>query len=379
MKELKVLLENNFITKEDNRELFYQIKDNYKQFKPFIVDKLGYELIIRTDFIRLEKRPGVAEEWMGIEGFEDKQEYIFFMLLIMFLEDKNKEDQFLLSHITEFLASQGIGEAVDWTQYRVRRSLIKVLKAALEQGLIRITDGREDDFIQNAEREVLFESTGLSRYLVRTFHQNIDKIKSYRDLEVPQEELIDVERGTTRKNRVYRKLLLSPIVYQDEKDDEDYAYIKNYHHIIEEDFRKYLGWTFQLHRNGALVIPGQQDKTKFVFPNTSALSDIILHFNALIREQLQSGSLHRTAEDTIKLTQKEFKDLVQLLISQKLEGWSKEYREASLERTEFILMEEMKRYKMIKIRADEIILLPLVGKLIGDYPEDYYTGGGKDE
>ncbi len=378
MEELKALLENNFIFKETDRELFYQIKDNYKQFKAFVVDKLGYELIMRGDFIRLEKRPGTAESWMGIKEFEDKQEYVFFMLLIMFLEDKNKEDQFLLSHITEYIAAHVIGEAVDWTQYRIRRSLIKVLKVVLGQQLMRITDGQEDDFMQSAEREVLFESTGLSRYLVRTFHQEVSQLKSYRDLEVEQEDVLDIERGAIRKNRVYRKLALSPIVYYEGSNDEDYAYMKNYRHIIEEDFKKYLGWTFQLHRNGALVIPQEQDKTSFTFPNTSAISDILLQFNRLIRNQLIKGELTRTTEDSIVIDEGTFKQLVELLVSQKSEGWSKEYREASLERVVAAIIEEMKRFKMLRVKGNQLIIMPLSGKLVGDYPETY-TGGEQDE
>lgn len=374
MDEIKILLEKNFILKEEQRELYYSIKDHYKQIKPFIVDKLGYELIIRSDFIRLEKRPGKAESWMGIKEFEDKQAYVFFMLLIMFLEDKNKEDQFLLSHITDYIAANAIGEEVDWTQYKTRRMLIKVLQVALSFKLINTTDGEEGDFIQDASKEVLFESTGLSRYFVRTFHSDVMALKSYKDLEVEKEDILDQEKGVVRKNRVYRKLLLSPIVYREEHNDEDYAYIKNYHHIIEEDFRKYLGWTFQLHRNGALVIPGEQDKVSYTFPSTSALSDIMLQFNGLIKKELLEGQLHPTMEDTIVMDKSQFQEFVQQLMDEKSIGWSKEYREADKERVSNDLLQALRRFKMAEVKQDQVILLPLIGKIIGDYPEDFVGG-----
>lgn len=378
MEELKMLLERDFILKEEERELYYRIKDSYKQMKPFIVDKLGYDLIIRGDFIRLEKRPGQAESWMGIKKFEDKVEYVFFMLLIMFLEDKNKEDQFLLSHITDYIVANRIGDEIDWTQYRTRKSLIKVLQVALTQKLIKITDGAEEDFIQDAHKEVLFESTGLSRYLVRTFDRDVAMIKSYRDLEMENEDLLDQERGTIRKNRVYRKLLLSPIVYHKEGQDEDYAYIKNYRAIIEEDFRKYLGWTLQVHRNGAIVIPHEQDKVSYSFPNASALSDIILQLNSFIRREVSTGKWVRDAADRINIHEHEFEALVEALMMQKSEGWSKEYREASKERLIADLLKEMQRFKLASVKKDMIILLPLVGKIIGDYPSEF-NGGKIDE
>lgn len=377
MEALKELLEKNFILKEEQRELYYRIKDQYKQLKPFIVDKLGYELIIRGDFIRLEKRPGEAESWMGIKAFEDKTQYVFFMLLLMFLEDKNKEEQFLLSHITEYIEVNAVGEKVDWTQYKTRRMLIKVLQVALALKLMSITDGEEGDFIQDANKEVLFESTGLSRYFVRTFPADLTAVKSYKDLERESEEILDQEKGIMRKYRVYRKLLLSPIVYDQGSSDGDYAYIKNYHHIIEEDFRKYLDWTFQLYRNGALVIPNEAYKPSEVFPNTTTLSDMILQFNGLVREQLLLDQLHRTAEDVIRIDESQYQTLVERLIQEKADGWSKEYREADKKRVSYDLLQEMKRFKMAKVEEKQIILLPLIGKIIGDYPEDF--GGETDE
>ena len=226
MEEIKRLLESHFILKEEKRELFYRIKDNYKEIKPFIVDKLGYDCMMRGDFIRLEKRPGKAESWMGIKAFEDQQAYVFFMLLLIFLEDKNKEDQFLLSHITDYIAGHPLEEKVDWTQFKTRRMLIKVLQVALEYKLLKITDGDEDGFIQDVNKEVLFESTGLSRYFVRDFQMDLQEVNSYKDLEIEREDLLDQERGSVRRYRVYRKLLLSPIVYQEGSQDEDYTYIK---------------------------------------------------------------------------------------------------------------------------------------------------------
>lgn len=378
MEEIKRLLESHFILKEEKRELFYRIKDNYKEIKPFIVDKLGYDCMMRGDFIRLEKRPGKAESWMGIKAFEDQQAYVFFMLLLIFLEDKNKEDQFLLSHITDYIAGHPLEEKVDWTQFKTRRMLIKVLQVALEYKLLKITDGDEDGFIQDVNKEVLFESTGLSRYFVRDFQMDLQEVNSYKDLEIEREDLLDQERGSVRRYRVYRKLLLSPIVYQEGSQDEDYTYIKMYHHIIEEDFRKYLGWTFQLYRSGAMVIPDEKDRVTYTFPNTSALSDMMLQFNGIVRGYVEEGRWKRSTDDTIKLTQEDYQKVVEVLIHEKSEGWSKAYREASKERIAYELLQEMQRFKMIEVKEEQIVILPLVGKIIGDYPKDF-AGGQESE
>ncbi len=378
MEELKALLEHNFILKEEDRELFYLIKDNYRHFKPFIIEKLGYELLIRGDFIRLEKLPGKAEEWMGIASFDDQKEYAFLMILFIYLEDKNKEDQFLLSHVTEFIAANMIGESIDWTQYKTRRSLIKVIKFVLSEKLIRVTDGEEDSFTQDGSKEVLFESTGLSKYMVRNFQTDVMKFKSYHDLEAEHEDFLTSDRGTLRKNRVYRRLILSPIVYHEGGVDEDYAYIKNYRNIIEEDFKKYLGWHFHLHRNGAIVFPDEKDKVSYEFPTNSGISDVILHVNAHICKKLKEGVLQRDQGDTIHLSESAFRELLKQVATEKAYGWSKEYRESSEEKLFKEVVYKMSYFCMLKREKDNLVILPLAGKIIGDYPETF-EGGTQDE
>ena len=77
------LLENYLILKERDKELYYDIKDNIDKYKSFIYDNLAYDIIIKDDFIKLEKIPGIPEEWMGISEFTEIKEYIFFILLII--------------------------------------------------------------------------------------------------------------------------------------------------------------------------------------------------------------------------------------------------------------------------------------------------------
>ena len=73
------LLENYIILKEKDRELYYDIIDNVDKYREFINDNLSYNLIIKEDFIKLEKIPSIPKNWMGIKSFNNKKEYIFFL------------------------------------------------------------------------------------------------------------------------------------------------------------------------------------------------------------------------------------------------------------------------------------------------------------
>lgn len=86
---------------------------------------------------------------MGILDFKEPVEYVFFCLVLMFLEEKEAEEQFVLSELTEYVQSQYEGEQIDWTVYRYRRHMIKVMKYCTACGLLNIDDGSEEGFARD--------------------------------------------------------------------------------------------------------------------------------------------------------------------------------------------------------------------------------------
>ena len=116
MRELEILLDHYWLVKEDNKDLFYRVKDRITKLKNFLSEKLGYRLIINQHVIKLEKIPGSAQPFMGIQDFSHPQEYLLLCLLLMFLEDRSRDEQFVLSEITEFISANNLGkEKIDWT------------------------------------------------------------------------------------------------------------------------------------------------------------------------------------------------------------------------------------------------------------------------
>lgn len=371
MKELLALLENYIILREKNRELYYSIKDNYENFNDFLTEKLGYNLIFHEDFVKLEKIPGKPEGWMGIEGFTDVKEYIFFMLLLMYLEDKNKEEQFVLSFVTEYISNQYPAEKVDWTKYSSRKSLVKVIKLALNLGIMKNNDGDEDEFSSNENADVLYESTGISRYIVRVFSKDIMECENVEDLMKLNWEGIEQDKGIVRRNRVYRRLLLSPVVYNQGIEDSDYEYIKRFRSSLQGNFENNLGWDLHVHKNGALIVLSDDNKVGDLFPSMKGESEAVLLFAKLIREKLEEGKLFLNLNDEIVLSIENFNKLLLELREKKGSGFKKELRDSKNEYFIEVLLNYMKEFLMLEKRGDSIVLLPVLGKVIGDYPKDY--------
>lgn len=374
MSELEILLENYWISKDKNKELYYKIKDSIPMFKNFITDKLGYHLVVNPYLIKLEKFPGKAESWMGIKDFENIMEYAFLCIIIMFLEDKGREEQFVLSEVTEFIQANYTGdEKVDWTLYRHRKYLIKVLRFVSSMDMIKVDDGEEQKFTNNMETEVLYESTGLSRYFVRNFPMNILDYDNYRDIEKQEWTDIDMDRGFIRRQRVYRRLVMGPVVYNEGMEDVDYNYIKNYRSMISNDLEKYLDYDIHVHRNGAMVVLNPEKNLKDMFPGNKAISDVVLLFNRLIVDEINKNKIVLKADDTATISRAYFESLVEKLKLNFRMGWSKEYREMGQSALSVEIMCYMHNFNMINITKDkkEIKILPLCGKIVGAYPDSF--------
>lgn len=374
MKELDILLERYWILKEQDKELYYHIRDIVSELRPFLTEKLGYQIIVTPQLIKLEKLPGKLESWMGIETFDDKMEYCFLCLMLMFLEDKGKEEQFLLSEVTEFIEGSFPGdEKVDWTLYRHRRYLIKVLRFVINMGMIKVDDGDAQGFANTKDVEVLYENTGISKYFMRNFIGNIVGYDNIEDLENDEWIDADKDRGRIRRNRVYRRIIMSPAVYNEGVDDADYLYIKNYRNMIQNDIEKYLQSELHVHKNGAFLVLNDDKNYKNTFPENKAISDIVLQINKTIVDKIKEGNLDKAENDTITVSKQYFYKLVEETRDNYVLGWSKEYREMKIDKLYNEVMKYMKDFNMIQIDEsfNEIKIMPLVGKIVGKYPDDF--------
>lgn len=72
---LIALLENFWILREQDPETYQIIRDRENALKDYVLDKLGYPLIVHGHFAKLEKIPAQPEAWMGIEIFQQPRDY----------------------------------------------------------------------------------------------------------------------------------------------------------------------------------------------------------------------------------------------------------------------------------------------------------------
>lgn len=380
MNAINVLLNNYWIVKETDKENYYAVKHeiNDKNTKRFIQEMLGWKIIHSEHVIKLEKIPSHAEPFMGIQEFTEIRDYCLLCAVLLYLEDKEENNQFLLSDLIRYIEtviSKYI--EVDWTSFSQRKSLVRVLQYVENKGLLKTYEGDSSVYSREQSNEVLYENTGLSRYFATNFPMDITNTKHWMDFE---KQVIDIEndRGEVRTNRIFRQLVVCPSMYWENANDSDAFYLKNKKAYISTNIEKIMGGTLEMSKNNASVVFVDLQGVGDMHPKNSMLSEIILLVTHEIYEMAQDKrKLSVNDNDTINMPTSKFNGI---LLNQKRkyqELWSKEYREISDEKYLLLVKEYMKKWLMIKEKENQIIIYPSLAITSGkysDYIEDKLNG-----
>jgi len=374
MNALEILLNRRWILKSREKELYYQMKDEVGKYKDFLTEKLGYAVIVNPNLIKVEKIPASPEIWMGIQDFTERIEYAFLCLILMYLEDKDAGEQFVLSDLTEYIQSQDMGEEIDWTIYRYRRHLIKVLKFCVKEGIIEIDDGNEDSFIKSDEGEVLYENTGASRYFMKNLTRDIAEYKEPEDFLKEEWIGMNEDRGIIRRQRVYRRLLMSMGLYWNEDTEEDFIYVKHYRNLIQKDLETLFDCELQVHRTSAYLIMHEESNLGRNFPEENTLSDIVLLWCKLYQDKIQNDEILVPPNEEVVISEELFTAMLEECKREFGGGWIKTYREMTMGEYCKKLKEYMLKMEFIEQVYDRIRIHPVIGKIAGVYPKDFKRG-----
>ena len=375
MYTLEKLLSRRWISIEKDSELFYQTRDEYREYEEFLKDKLGFSIVFTGKFIKIDKFGVPAESWMGIKEFKSKLSYVFFCLILAFLENLEDEEQFILSELSEFITISFKDEDIDWINRSDRVALVEALKFCVEEGIIKKNDGSEENYTSDNTAEVLYENTGLSKYFMRVFNQNINEIDSmenFKDL-ITTSQLTD--KNVFLRHQVYRKFLMTLGVFNTLENDEEFKYIKRHRESIQENFSKYFDANLHVHKNGAFLILGENSNFGKCYPDNSASSKITIQcnlsllLNSYIRKGIKEKKYSIDYRDNVILKKEEFKDLVKYVRGKYNIAFTKDYRTMSDEKFIENIIEYLKYLGIMNEENNNYIFNSIVGKIIGEYDQ----------
>ena len=360
--ELELLLNNFIITKESNKEDYYKIKSKIKKLREFTTNKLGCDIIINSSLIKLEKIPSVIDNTFKIEDFSSMKDYCLLTIMIMFLEDKAKNEQFILSNLTNFIENtvatiQNKEISIDFKDYSTRKSLVDVLKYITKLGIIKLIDGNDNLFKDAIDTEVLYENTGISHYIIRQFKDDIFSFNKPVDFlnTTNTEEILSKKRYYT-----YRSLMFYPNFSYSDFDVDIYNYFINYRNRIITDLKDLLDGDLLIYNNVALLTTVEKN-SRVTFPNSrKVLHDIVLLVNDYIINE----------KDYLNLEKFEFEQLLKKVHEENNKYFSKEFREMRENTFLEIIEETMKKFKLLKIENNMYKFSPVIYLTSGNYPKE---------
>ena len=375
MDEFRVLLGQFWILREQDPALYHRVKRTISTFQKILGEQFGWKLFINEKLIKLEKIPAYAEPSMGIEAFDAPSDYCLLCALLIFLEDRDEGERFLLSELTPALLAylQPVLSDWNWETFSSRKRLVREQSYAESLSLIKARDGTCESFSSDQGQEVLYENTGLSRWFSVSFSYDISDFSCAKDFEKEGAENLNQDRGVLRTHRVYRQLALSPAVYWEQPDDPVYAYIKNQRGWVQHYLDQTIGGSLQIYKNGAYFVLDEEESFGMSYPEDRMLSDIALNLSARLRAVVLKDAYPRAMNDFVELSLHEFSHELEKCRTQYSALWGKQYREMSLEKLTEEVLSYMESWMLLSRREEGLILLPALGKMTGNYRENNET------
>lgn len=375
MNELHELLQQHWIIKDQNKELYSKVKKAYPVYKNFINEQLGWRFIMNEKLLKLEKVPAHAEPFMGIAEFQEINDYCYLCAVLICLEDKEDSERFLLSEMVNMLeAWLKKYMDVDWTNFNERKSLVRVLQFCENHGLLKKHEESNVETDQGLPKEVLYENTGLSRYFASGFQRDISSYQTYSDFENEQNQDVDEDRGHFRVNRVYRALVCNPMMYWKDGNHADALYLKNQRAWIQRYLNEQLGGELQIHKNCAMLMIPKEQSFKNSFPSGQMISDIVLLLCSEIRKKVEEGLLRKELDETIHIPEAMLRNMIQRSKEDYQSMWSKEFKTMPIEKLEECILTYMEQWMLIKKEETSIQLYPAIGKFTGRYAKKQKRG-----
>ncbi len=373
------LLNRHWITKEEDPDLFYAIRDQYTELRDWFAEFTGFSLILTRTMAKLDKAPVVASPWMGFSEFREPRDYALFAYSLWFLESKTEMDQFVLTEIVEQVGEQlaASGLAMDWENYQHRLSMVRALKKLRQLGVLRHIDGEETDWAHDSQtKNVLYECSPSARYVLRHFPK---ELKAYERVDDFNEQIIYPETvdGELRKrrHRIYRRLLLEPAVADRDWTPDELYYVQTQRRTLMDQMQFMFGMEGSRYREGLYFFHPELSGECGLFPTAAGISDLVLLLAGELRRRLEGSSWHVTEQGTVELTRTDIEGLLYQLKLKYNDYWSKEHREMKLSELADALTRHMAEWHLGHWqdegdRGERFVISAVVSRWSADYSWD---------
>lgn len=361
---ISILFDNYWIERESEPEKYIFLRRHQKSIQKELKRLFGMNLLVRSEYIQLVKRPQELHSWMGIAQFKDVMDYALFCCCMAYVENLEADTPFMMDEIVNDIDFNAPEEMkLDWIVYSHRLSLIRVLQKMKDLKVIRIIQGETEEFAKSESNlEVLMITTPLARHYL---YNRDDGYTAYDTFEKYWEEQ-GQHQNVEPQQLLYQKLMLEPLIQRTAENEELFSRLKRYYRSINENIEYNTPYKLELYRDYAAFTLDREIKGSKTFPSRKVIDDIIIQLATVI----YNSNLIKNPYGIIELSNDEWGEIIEQLTNMFRIYWSNEYKNKSCELLSKEIIEQGQRWQLLNQTEDGVLIYPIMARTIGEMSEE---------
>lgn len=382
---VRLLLAHPLVSdQEPDPHLFALVRRHGRWLQGWFADQMGYRLVVDTELARLHKRPAPGARLRPLKARSgspfDPRRYALVCLALAALE--RMEVQTTLSDLAGqvgLLAASEEGVAdFDLDRYAERLAFVDAVRWLVELGLLSLTDGDESAFVEG-RGDALYDLH--PRRLTQLLAASVPPALAAGPEELAAESYPPTAEGANRRarHRLMRRLVEEPVLYLDELDEAEAAYLTSQRHYLLRQVGEATGMVVEVRREGLAAVDPDDRLSDLAFPSSGTVS----HAALLVGEHLAAAGRRAGGEAATLVPWSELTRLAGDLLERYGRRWSKRFREDP-DGARRLLAEAVERLELMGLaerRPEGVVPRPAVARLRPEEPAaaEQETEPGEDD
>ncbi|WP_372814981.1 TIGR02678 family protein [Paenibacillus sp.] len=367
---IEALFHYHWIHRDTQADLYFQILTRKADIADIVREYFGYRLLLRNEFIKLEKIPVSPKAFMGVGDFTTSLHYIFFCCFLAFLEDNGEDQQFTLQNACDAIRMYYPEEAVPfaWEERSHRRAFADVLQHCAKIRLVYVVDREIDGFRDDERHDVLFQTTPYFRHFGLLYFFDLSKIQNRRQLEEHIGK--EIVHTTNPRQRLLRRLFLESAVYDDELSAEEAKLLED-----KEELEKlnamipglFEYWYLERYHRTTMLTHAENRYGDY-YPKDDQISNAAVQYATLIWDKVNGQEVALDHNGHVLCSKYEAIVWFQEIKDLHGHGWTKSFTERPLTVIWGEVIEYMSDFHMADAFADgQVVFYSAAGRVTGEY------------
>lgn len=304
----RALMQHPLLTADgDHAAEFVLVRRHADDLRQRFAQHANWSLQVTGEFARLRKTPpdladasrGAVDRRTGLAF--TKARYALLCLALAALERSERQVTLgkLATDMAGILAADAalaaLGFALDLKSIDQRRNLVQVIRFLLEHRVLRRVQGDEELFLKDAQSDALYtiQRPVLSSLLAVRRGPSMIEAASFDDrlAAIVEEPMPETDDGRNRRIRIrmMRQLLDDPVLYYEELDEREKAYLDSQRPFLLRSVEELAGLTAEVRREGIAVLDHRGDMTDMGLPEEGTEGHLTLLIAEHLAEKLRAN------------------------------------------------------------------------------------------